>query len=374
VTDPTRPAEDPQPADRPRDHGVPAPALFRRFPALEERIAWLPLGRFPTPVQALRVPSVQGRMYVKRDDLTGEPYGGNKLRKLEFILAEARRRGAQRLITAGAAGSHHALATAVYGRALGFRVTLVLFPQPLTEHVREVVALDHALGAEIRFVPWMEAVPAGVLAARVAHRRERCMVVAPGGSDPVGTLGYVSAGLELAEQIGAGALPQPSVVHVAAGTLGTGVGLALGLALAGIPTPVVGTRIASRLVTNGWTARRLARGAAALLANAGGPALDVGAALASFRLDHRQIGRGYGRPTADARRAAEVLGERGLRLDPTYTAKAAVSFLDGAQYDTAGGVHLFWHTLSAAHPASPDDAPAADTLPASVRRYLGRSG
>src|SRR5690606_35113933 len=144
------------------------------------------------------------RLLVKRDDLCARPYGGNKVRKLEFILAEAKRRGAERLITVGAVGSHHALATTVYGRAHGFRVTLVLFPQQMNEHVRRILLLDYALGAELRYTPRMETVPAAMLAARIAYRGERCRVVPPGGSDAFGTLGYVSAALELAEQIADG--------------------------------------------------------------------------------------------------------------------------------------------------------------------------
>jgi D-cysteine desulfhydrase len=375
VNDGSAPAVDPvssSPAfDSRRSAETFSPALFRWFPELRERLAWVPLGRYPTPVERLRVQSVQGGLFIKRDDLTGEPYGGNKLRKLEFILAEAQKQGAERLITVGAAGSHHALATTLYGRSLGFKTTLVLFPQPLTAHVRDVVTLDHALGAELRFVPLLEAIPAGVLAARIAHRKERCYVVAPGGSDPLGTLGYVSAGLELAEQVSAGLLPPPDTIHVSAGTLGTAVGIVLGLQLAGMRSRVVATRIAGRLVTNAWAARRLARRTATVLRGAGELRVDADAALSTLTLTHRQIGRGYGHPTIDSRRAVEVFRELGIVLDTTYTAKAAVSFLDEAQYDASGSTHLFWHTLSSTTPTVSKDSPGLGSLPARARRYLG---
>lgn len=345
---------------------VPPPALFRRFPALAARVAWLPLGRLPTPVQPLRLACFEAQHWAKRDDLSGEPYGGNKVRKLEFLLAEARRRGAKRLITAGAAGSHHALATAAYGRALGFDVTLVLFPQPLTAHVREVLLCDCALGAELRFVPRMELVPAGLLAARLAHRRERCFAIAPGGSDAVGTLGYVSAALELGEQIEAGDAPPPAAVHLAAGTLGTAAGLAIGFALAGLPVRVRATRITTRLVTNRWALHRLVARTLDLLQRSGLRVPSAAEVLGRVEIGHRCIGRGYGHETADGRRAAELFAEAGLVLDPTYTAKAAVDFLDALQAG-AGAPHLFWHTLSAAHPPA---APGPDSLPRAFRRYL----
>lgn len=358
------------PPDPPDDPEL--PALFRWFPELRERIAWLALARYPTPIEPLQVNSIPSTIFVKRDDLAAEPYGGNKVRKLEFILADAQRQGIERLITAGAAGSHHALATAVYGRKLGFRVTLVLFPQPLTSHVREVLLLGHSYGAEIRWVSRMESVPFGIRAARSAHSRERCLTISPGGSDPLGALGYVNAGLELFEQVEKGEIPEPSSIHVAAGTLGTSVGLALGLGLAGRSTPVIATRITSRILVNRWTLRRLASRTAELLRSGGAPAPNVDVAIRNLIISHRQIGRGYGHPTPDAERAREVLGELGVALDPTYTAKAAVDFLDAAQMSTGDSVHLFWHTLSRAIPPPPDDAPPPDTLPAGVSRYLER--
>src|SRR5688572_13833817 len=124
------------------------PLLFDRYPQLA-RIPWMSLAEVPTPVQPIDLQIGGAECWIKRDDLTSQIYGGNKVRKLEFLLAHAAARGVKRLITAGAAGSHHALATAVFGRQTGFAVSLVLFPQPLTDHVRAVLLTDAALGAEL---------------------------------------------------------------------------------------------------------------------------------------------------------------------------------------------------------------------------------
>jgi D-cysteine desulfhydrase len=345
-----------------------APALFRRFPRLRGPIPWLPLGRFPTPVEPLRLAGAAD-VWVKRDDLSGEPYGGNKVRKLEFVLARARRRGAERLVTGGAAGSHHALATTVYGVALGFRVTLVLFPQPPTRHVRDVLLHDVAHGAEIRWVRRMELVPAAMGLARFAHRSERPCGVAPGGSDPFGALGYVSAALELAEQVAAGEAPAPRAVHVAAGTLGTAAGLALGFALAGLPVRVVATRIISPLVANPWLLRRLVRRTARLLADAGLGEVPVAEALAGLELRGGQVGRGYGHATGAGERATRRLSAAGLALDPTYTAKAAAALLEGIEREREGPV-LFWQTLSARDPTPAAGLPPVSALPEKVRRWV----
>ena len=339
-------------------------ALFETYPQLIERIPWLSLGRFPTPVQPLPVGE---HIYVKRDDLSAEPYGGNKVRKLEFLLAAARLRGARRLITVGAAGSHHALATTIYGRQHGFEVSLVLFPQPFTPHVRDILLLDVAYGAELRFTRRMETVPAALFAATMRYRRERAVVIPPGGSDPVGTLGYVNAALELVDQVQGGQLPVPDTIVVAAGTLGTTAGLALGFALAKMPIHIIATRITSRIVTNERVLLRLIRGAEDILRRAGLDCAVAQPAFDSVELRHEYIGRGYGVTTEAGERAAEVLRGMRIHLDTTYTAKAAAALLE--QASSAPGNVLFWHTLSAAEPPLPPHI-TIDNLPAPFRSYV----
>lgn len=328
--------------------------LFRRFPGLEERTPRIPLARLPTPLAPL---PLQCDAWIKRDDLTGGPYGGNKVRKLEFLLAEARAAGAQRLITVGAIGSHHALATTIYGRAAGFEVTAVLLPQPTTPHVAAVLEGMRRHGAELRLVRSAAGVPAGVAAARFTHRRERVHVIAAGGSSPVGTLGYVNAALELADQVARGLAPRPAVVHVAGGTLGTAVGLAYGFALLGWETDVVAHRITSRAITNRRRARALVDGVRHLIQQAGPTSLPSRAAvLRRLRIDHGQIGKGYGFATDAAAQAIGWFAERAQpALDETYTAKAAAGFLAAAA--NADTPVLYWHTLSAAEPLQSFDPP-----------------
>lgn len=330
--------------------------LLERFPRLAETVPWIPLARLPTPVERLPIDGVDA--FIKHDDRSGGPYGGNKVRKLEFLLAAAREAGAERLITVGALGSHHALATTVYGVREGFRVTVVLMPQAPIAHVRAVLAAVAANGAEIRLVGSAAAVPAGLIAARLAHRAERVHVIPAGGSNAAGTLGYVNAALELAAQCEDGLCPVPAEVHVAGGTLGTAVGLALGFAIAGLPTRVVAVRITSRAITNRRRARRLARGAHALIAAAaaGDERLlpEPDAALRRLHIDHAQIGRGYGFETPGGVAALDWFRARtGLELDATYTAKAAAGFLAAIAAEPAGPV-LYWHTLSSVEPPLPD--------------------
>jgi 1-aminocyclopropane-1-carboxylate deaminase/D-cysteine desulfhydrase-like pyridoxal-dependent ACC family enzyme len=350
------------------------PLLFTRYPQLRERVGWLPLGRFPTPLQRLTVSGGASEVWIKRDDLSGNPYGGNKVRKLEFILGEARRRGAGRLITGGAAGSHHALATTIYGRSLGLEVSLFLFPQPLTEHVREVLLQDAAHGASLHWLPRMELIPIALRLALLAYRGEHPMLIAPGGSDRFGTLGYVNAALELAQQIEAGDLPQPAEIHVAAGTLGTAAGLALGFALLKSPVRITATRVIGRLVANRWALRSRIRDAARTLGSAGVDTRDaLRHAMRHTRLVGTHLGRGYGHATPEGEAAMRELGAAGIQLDPTYTGKAAAALLQGIR-TARGGPVLFWQTLSVSEPGILGTEPDPGILPPKIRGYLRSTG
>jgi 1-aminocyclopropane-1-carboxylate deaminase/D-cysteine desulfhydrase-like pyridoxal-dependent ACC family enzyme len=341
------------------------PLLFNRFPQLGT-LPWTSLAMVPTPVEALPQGLVEADAWIKRDDLTSQSYGGNKVRKLEFLLAHASARGARRLITVGAAGSHHALATAVFGRQLDFDVSLVLFPQPLTDHVREVLLTDAALGAELRYTPRMTMVPAALTAARLAHWRERVQMIPAGGSNEIGTLGYINATIELADQIESGQLPVPDAITLALGTLGTTAGIAIGLTLLQLPIRVYATRITSKLVANERALHSLIEKTCRLLQQRG-VTVSAADAIGRITFSHAQIGPGYGQGT-EAAEAARIAFERvGLQLDLTYTAKAAADFFLVAKDPTVKRV-LFWHTLSGCMP--PVQLASVDALPRPFRDYL----
>src|SRR5262249_49424066 len=133
-------------------------------------------GAYPTPLERVSSASVRSHsgceFWIKRDDLTASLYGGNKVRKLEPILADARARGARCLVTMGAVGSHHVLATTLYGRAAGFDVHAVLVPQPRNDHVVTNVRAGLAAGLHPHPVGSYAAVPfalAPLLAMRGAY-------------------------------------------------------------------------------------------------------------------------------------------------------------------------------------------------------------
>ena len=232
----------------------PVPALFRWFPELPPRLPWVELTKVPTPVQRLSgLGEVlgMGDLYVKRDDQCGLWYGGNKPRKLEFLLADALARKAKMVITFGALGSNHAVATAICGRRLGLDVVLILVDQPLSDSVRRNLLLAHAQGAELVYAggrlgaTWAAA--RQWLRRTIRGQRRLSYLIRPGGSSALGCLGYVNAALELAEQIKAGELPLPDDIFVPVGSNGTIAGLEVGIRLAGLSIRVVGVCVSDRL-------------------------------------------------------------------------------------------------------------------------------
>lgn len=347
------------------------PRLRARFGDL--RLPWVPLGDFPTPVQPLEALSRSSgaECWVKRDDLSGARYGGNKVRKLELLLGSALARGQRGVVTIGAYGSHHALATARYGRAVGLDVTLVLYPQPITPHVLDDLLLDHATGARLVWTPHPTLAP---LVARLhALRTPRTDIVPAGGSSALGTLGYVEGALELADQVARGELPAPDYVVVAAGTCGTVAGIALGLELAGLRARVVGVRVVPAPITNELVVRRLEHMARRLLRKAG--ARWSRTRTVPVEIDPHELGAGYGVETEAARDAVARFSALGLALETTYTGKAAAAFARLVASPALKGKRaLFWHTFSSvdlAHDVAGID-PAA--LPARFHAALRAGG
>jgi len=326
-------------------------ALERRFPGLAGRLPRVPLTALPTPVGtlgALARARGLGRVWIKRDDRSGHLYGGNKPRKLEFLLGEARRRGRRTVMTFGGIGSHHGLATAVCARAVGMRTVLVLVPQPVTAHTLHCLLLDQAYGAELHYAASVSRAAARALAllAHGALRGDPPFIIPTGGTSTLGTIGYVNAALELAEQVRAGELPAPEAIFVPLGSGGTVAGLLLGLKLAVLVTDILPPS-PGRLV-------RLARATLGRLRRLAPEVPPVAVTAAELTVVTGYLGRCYGAPT-DAGVAAQQLAAEveGLQLETTYTAKCLAALLDLASRPPYREQDvLFWNTYSSVDPAA----------------------
>ncbi len=329
--------------------------LFRHDPALAARLPRMPLCELPTPVEAL--PVLAGELgipvlYAKRDDLSAPLYGGNKVRKLEFLLADALARGHSEVLTFGFAGSNFAAATALYGQRAGLRCLSMLLPQKPSDYVRGNLRLGLSAGASIHHAG---SVPSIALRAAweylkrpLAGRRPPYWIPA-GGSSPPGVAAYINAALELADQVAAGELPAPDRIYVAMGSMGTAAGLAIGLVLADLPTRVLAVRVVEKRFASARGLEELLQRTLRWLGPAYRDVMTPAQALARVDIREEYYGEHYGQVTpATAAALEQFAGATPLRLDGTYSAKAAAALLADARRGELGDrVPLFWHTFNA---------------------------
>ena len=347
--------------------------LLTRYPALAGVLGQpMPELACDLPTPLTQCGAYPGQLWVKRDDQTGAGYGGNKTRKLAFVLPHARAAGARRIVTVGGLGTHHGLATAVACRRVGLDCEVLLFDQPVTAHVRDNLRHMAYHGARLRFLGPMPVALAGWAADPRRLRRGNYYLFA-GASNPVGVMAYVNAALELDAQLTAGTMPEPAAIYCAVGSTGTLAGLTLGMALAGRNIEVRGVRVIGSYVgpfaacTPATVMRLMRRTLAWMRATA--PELSAVEPPTPILLDD-WFGDGYGVPTAAGERAQALAAEQGLDLDATYTAKAFAAALEGAKMSS--GPVLFWHTLA---PQGRSETAAGDevALPLAVARRLAQA-
>ena len=301
-----------------------------------------------TPVERWTVDGAT--LLAKRDDLSAPDLGGNKVRALELLLAGLG--PGHTLLTVGPTGSTHALAVAQHGLRLGIGSEVITWPQEMND-----VALATASRLARRAHITRASSPVDAYVRAVVRRlRGGVRWIPAGGSSPLGALGHASAALELVAQLERDGLPFPQTIVAPLGSGGTVAGLLVGLAVAGLPTRVVGVRVVPRSVGNRWRVMRLARQSGALLARlAGESPLELDASR--LVIEQEAYGGAYGRETEDARIAGALLRvSGGPRLDGTYSAKAFGHALARARRAPHGSV-LFWLTFDGRWLDAVDDEP-----------------
>ena len=337
------------------------PLLFEEFPALPSKISYLSLADLPTPIIHCKQfgKSVGAlNLYIKDDGKTGRYtgtkrcIGGNKVRKLEFLLADALAHDAQAVVTFGCAGSNHALATAAYAHQLGLKAFAMLQDQPNSAIVQRNLLLQVHYNTQLIY---------GQTGTEVFQNTAKLFqdekdsvgkfpyIIRVGGSMPLGVLGYVNAVFELKHQIQQGLVPEPKVIFVAAGTGGTAAGILLGMQLTKLPSKLVVIHIEPESKPHEMkaTIEKLFNETSSLL-----HAHDKEIPHYEFPQEQCKVlrtfgGKDYGEPTNEGIRVAEqLLNDEDIPLDPTYTAKAAAgmcSYINEhmLQKDTL----LFWNTF-----------------------------
>jgi D-cysteine desulfhydrase len=350
--------------------------LAARFPVLAQVLHHIPFGSLPTPLApAVTLGNHLGcpALYLKDDGRAASTYGGNKVRKLEYLLADARARQCDAVITFGAAGSNHVLATAVHARTLGMHCHAVLTPQPPSPRVAETLRWHALLGTTLHPAEGFAGSQATAGAILAAHPRGAgAMAVIPwGGSSPLGAVGFVAGAFELAAQCREQDLPAPQAIYLPLGTMGTVAGLALGLRLAGMDTRIVAVQVVPDVVADPAGLAALFSATNQFLASVDASVPLLADPLATIEICTAQLGAGYAIPTPAATQAVAMAADAGLKLETTYSGKALAALAaDAGRFDPACGPVVFWVTCNA-QPAPPDLA-LVDTrgIPPELQHYL----
>jgi len=329
--------------------------IFEHYPLLKERIPHIQLGEFPTPIRHLKQLGKEigsDYVYLKHDGLSGPIYGGNKIRKLEFLLGDALHKEAKAVLTFGFAGSNHALATAVNAQRAGLQCISILLAQPNARYVRRNLLLSHVYGAEIHhFKNKITAcIPTTIMLLRKRLKQGKSpYIIAPGGSSPLGIIGYVNAAFELKEQVDGGLAPEPDTIFVPFGTMGTAVGLTIGLKAAGLKARLVSVRVVEEHYGNKEKFIELFKKTQALILSLDPSFSRVEITDNEPDIRHDFFGGQYARFTEQGIAAIDLLAKsEAIRLEGTYTSKAMAALIDHVRdHGNKDEVILFWNTYNA---------------------------
>ena len=335
--------------------------LYEAYPNLKETLPHVSLADLPTPVARLSCLESHGKghveLYVKRDDVTGRlkddkrSFGGNKIRKQEFLLADALSLGAKSVITYGAIGSNHVVATAVSCKSVGLRCAAMLIPQDIEDIVKRNLLLMHKYDVEMTLNPDLETRHMQTICSFVQNKYKRGDMpyfIPTGGSCPIGIIGFVNAAFELRAQIEQGLLPEPDYIYVAMGSVGTMVGLMLGVRAARLKSKVVGVAVEPE------NPRTFGKHIVNLLNKTNALLHEKDDSFPLFAWSENDLNRrfefsgpDYGVVTKEAVRAIDVMKKtEGIQLDTTYTGKAFSGMLHDLESGALNGKKvLFWNTF-----------------------------
>jgi 1-aminocyclopropane-1-carboxylate deaminase/D-cysteine desulfhydrase-like pyridoxal-dependent ACC family enzyme len=352
--------------------------LFEQYPLLKGKIPYVQLGAFPTPVKHLKNLGKEigiDYLYLKDDGLSSAMYGGNKVRKLEFLLGDALRKGVKEVLTFGFAGSNHALATAVYAQKLGLKSVSILLAQLNAQYVRRNLLFSHLCGAELHhfkneiaaYIPTII-----IILQKKVKLGKFPYIIGPGGSSPLGAIGYVNAGFELREQVSIGLMPEPDKIFIPFGTMGTALGLSIGLKAAGLKTCVVPVRVTDEKYANKEKFLKLFEKTMALILSldASFPRVEISADEVDIK--HDFFGRQYACFTEQGMASIDLMEKsEGIRLEGTYTGKAMAALIDHLMsHGTRNEVVLFWNTHNTRDFSNAINEIDYHQLPRSFHRYF----
>ncbi|OQA47281.1 MAG: D-cysteine desulfhydrase [Bacteroidetes bacterium ADurb.Bin302] len=324
------------------------PELFRMYPSLNEQIPWRTIAAWPSPIQ--KIEFANSSLWIKRDDLSSESFSGTKIRKLEFIIADAEKKGFKHIVTIGGIGSNHCVCTAKVCRQLGMDCTLLLFKQPINSFVVKNLTEMAENGVELILIDPPSNDQIYFMSIQRIVKKRNAFFIPLGGSSPVGTIGIVNAVFELKKQIEDGVIPCPNYIYSAHGSGGTLAGLALGVHLAGLSTNVVGVSVgtASDFKKNAIDENVIANlmlKTQLYLYKFLRDTNFVSTKAKSPSVEYKYEGAGYGHISqGESTNIALMQKESGIKLDPVYTAKACEAVLRAVEKSKPDDKILFWLT------------------------------
>ncbi len=347
--------------------------LFKKYPKLKT-IPWVSVVNTPTPIHRMEEASREldhKEIWVKRDDLSHDVYGGNKPRKYEFVFAEILRKKKKRIFTQGAIGTNHGLATTIHAKRFGLETHLFLTEQEPSQIVLENLLCHNYFGAKLNLMK----------SKRQRRRRIRTKLffdnsayfVVTGASSPLGTLGFVNAAFELKEQIDKKEIPEPDKLFITVGSLATCAGIVLGLELAQLKTQVVGIGVTDPSWSSKKATIELANKALGLMRRKD-PSIPVVSKKLEKRLivDHSYFGEKYGASTEKALEAIRIASRDDLKLEHVYTGKTLSGLID---YIRKGKINkdevvVFWNSKSSADLTSYSEKVNYKDLPNEFHKFF----
>lgn len=340
------------------------PILFKKFPNLKKKVPWIPiLTNLPTPIERLtglekNFDLTGGELYIKRDDKSHHTYGGNKLRKFEFIFGDAIKKKKKGMVTMGGIGTNHGAACVITCKELDppLKCELFLFPQPLTWHVQRSLLLYDYFGAKLHLGGGDVSTFIKTLFFQIFHPKYYLMF--PGGAPlfgfgtSLGTVGFINAIFELKEQIDNGVILEPDVIFIAGGSTGTGAGLVAGCKLLGLKTRVNIVAVYADFISNPFAVIRNANKAIKYLNKRDKNVPKIKVTEEDFEFIRGYLGSGYGIKTIKGQNAVDTVfelegKEKGFYLETTYTGKAMAAMFDFLKKEENKSKKiLFWNTYN----------------------------
>jgi len=340
------------------------PYLFDLFPNLKGKVPWISLlTGVPTNVDRLTELEKEfdldgGRIYIKRDDKNHHIYGGNKLRKFEFIFGKVLKKKKKGVVTCGGIGTNHGLACAIVCHDLNpnLKCQLYLFHQPLTWHVQRSLLLFDYFKAKLHLGKGDLGTFFKFLLFKLRHPKYFLMF--PGGSpllgigSSLGTVGFMNAAVELKKQTDENLFPEPDVIFVAGGSVGTAAGLVAGCKLLGLKTKVHIVAVYTSLTSNPSAIMKNANKAIKYLHKQDNNIPNIKINEEDFVFITGYLGSGYGIKTSKAQNAVDKVVEleghkKDFKLETTYTGKTMAAMFDYLkQGENKDKIILFWNTYN----------------------------